>query len=79
MHTIKAISGTGKVIILFLITFYQRAISPFLGDNCRFYPSCSQYCKTSFKRYGVLRAAYLSVRRLLKCHPLHPGGYDPVP
>jgi len=68
-----------KKLILLIITFYQRVISPLTPPACRFYPSCSQYAQDAFVRYGVLRASYLSLRRLLRCHPWHPGGYDPVP
>lgn len=58
---------------------YQLAVSPLLGPRCRFYPSCSQYALEALERFGVLRGTYLAARRLLRCHPFHPGGYDPVP
>jgi putative membrane protein insertion efficiency factor len=58
---------------------YQIAISPLLGPRCRFYPSCSNYAIESIAKYGVFVGAYLSLRRLLRCHPFNPGGYDPVP
>ncbi|RCL47054.1 MAG: membrane protein insertion efficiency factor YidD [Candidatus Thioglobus sp.] len=62
-----------------LIKFYQRWISPMLAPSCRFYPSCSQYAIEAITQHGVLKGGYLTVRRLLRCHPLHSGGHDPVP
>jgi uncharacterized protein len=61
------------------IRFYQLALSPLVGPACRFYPSCSQYALEAVSRFGVLRGGWLSVRRLGRCHPFNPGGYDPVP
>ena len=61
------------------ILVYQRIVSPLLPKRCRFVPSCSEYAVQAVLRHGVLRGFGLAVRRLLKCHPLHPGGYDPVP
>jgi uncharacterized protein len=61
------------------IRFYQLALSPLVGPACRFHPSCSQYALEAVSRFGVLRGGWLSVRRLARCHPFHPGGYDPVP
>lgn len=58
---------------------YQFLISPLLGNNCRFYPSCSCYALESVENHGVIKGGYLSLRRLIKCHPFHTGGYDPVP
>ena len=58
---------------------YQLAISPMIGPRCRFYPSCSCYAHTALERYGVLRGLWLSLRRLLRCHPFTEGGCDPVP
>ena len=66
-------------LFLLLIRFYQVAISPHLGKNCRFMPTCSQYAYIAITRFGVIKGTYLAVRRLLKCHPFHEGGYDPVP
>jgi hypothetical protein len=62
-----------------LIELYQRWISPLLPARCRFYPTCSEYAKQAIQKYGVLRGAGLAIKRLLRCHPLHPGGVDPVP
>lgn len=58
---------------------YRYAISPMLGCHCRFYPSCSEYALEALNTHGAAKGSYLTLRRLLKCHPLHPGGYDPVP
>jgi len=66
-------------LLLWLIRAYQLSLSPWLGSNCRFYPSCSCYARTAIERYGALQGAWLGLRRLLRCHPLHKGGYDPVP
>ncbi|MFA6914773.1 MAG: membrane protein insertion efficiency factor YidD [Parachlamydiales bacterium] len=68
-----------KRIALFLINFFQLAISPLLGKSCRFYPSCSNYAKESIIKHGTLRGIWLTVKRLLKCGPWHHGGCDPVP
>jgi uncharacterized protein len=62
-----------------LIRAYQYGISPFLGRSCRFVPSCSEYAVESLQRHGVVKGLWLAVRRVGRCHPWHPGGYDPVP
>jgi len=61
------------------IRAYRYVISPMLGPTCRFYPSCSCYAEEALHQHGALRGTYLTVRRLLRCHPWHEGGYDPVP
>lgn len=66
-------------IFLLVIRGYQRFISPYLAPTCRFYPTCSTYAADAIARHGPWKGGYLTVRRLLRCHPLHPGGYDPVP
>lgn len=65
--------------LLWLIRAYQYAISPLLGNRCRFDPSCSEYSMDALRRYGLFRGLWLTVRRIGRCHPWHPGGYDPVP
>jgi putative membrane protein insertion efficiency factor len=66
-------------LILGLIRIYQLTLSPLLGSNCRFEPTCSAYATEAIKKFGVLKGGYLSFRRLIKCHPFHEGGFDPVP
>ncbi|MGL4791711.1 MAG: membrane protein insertion efficiency factor YidD [Anaerotignaceae bacterium] len=68
-----------KKIFLLLISFYQQAISPHKTPCCRFIPTCSHYTYEAVMKYGALKGGYLGVRRILKCHPFHKGGYDPVP
>jgi len=68
-----------KIVALACLRCYQRWISPLLGNNCRFRPSCSNYAMTAIDRFGVLRGGWLALRRIGRCHPLHPGGDDPVP
>jgi len=68
-----------KTIFIALIRFYQKAISPFLGKNCRFIPTCSQYALEAISRYGVLRGGWLGIKRICRCHPWGKLGYDPVP
>ena len=66
-------------LIRFLIRAYQLLLSPWLGANCRFYPSCSHYALEAVHEHGSLRGGWLALRRLSRCHPFHSGGYDPVP
>tara|TARA_B100000900_G_scaffold184514_1_gene156491 strand:+ start:271 stop:501 length:231 start_codon:yes stop_codon:yes gene_type:complete len=67
-----------KIIIIFLIRFYQYSISPLIGLNCRFVPTCSNYAIQSIEEKGLLKGAYLSFKRILRCHPFGGSGYDPV-
>jgi putative membrane protein insertion efficiency factor len=66
-------------LFLVLIRCYQYAISPMLGQNCRFFPSCSDYTAQAIEKYGVRKGAYLGLKRIIRCHPWNPGGFDPVP
>ncbi|MGY0218605.1 membrane protein insertion efficiency factor YidD [Endozoicomonadaceae bacterium StTr2] len=68
-----------KRLLLLLIRFYSYAISPLLGKNCRFYPSCSSYAHQALEEYGLLKGGKLAFLRIMRCHPWHPGGFDPVP
>ncbi|WP_460597172.1 membrane protein insertion efficiency factor YidD [Geomonas sp. Red276] len=65
-------------ILIGLVVLYQRYISPFKASSCRFYPSCSSYSLQALEKYGPLKGLWLTVARILRCHPFHPGGYDPV-
>ena len=62
-----------------LIQGYQKMVSPWLGQRCRFHPTCSNYCIEALRQHGMVFGLWLAVKRILKCHPLHPGGVDPVP
>ena len=64
---------------ILIIKFYQSYISPLIGQNCRYTPTCSQYSIISFKKHGIFFGLYLSIKRIIKCNPLFKGGYDPVP
>jgi len=68
-----------RAAALLLLRAYKRLVSPLLPPACRFYPTCSEYAAQAIAKHGVLRGGILAARRLMKCHPLHPGGYDPVP
>jgi uncharacterized protein len=68
-----------RKLLILIISLYRYAISPFLGNNCRFHPSCSHYAQDAIALHGVLKGIYLTLRRIGKCHPWHEGGIDPVP
>ena len=68
-----------RVVLTTLVRGYRYFISPMLGSNCRFYPSCSCYAEEALQQFGAVRGSYLTMRRLMRCHPWHEGGYDPVP
>jgi len=71
--------GPGSRAVIGMIRFYQRSVSPFLPPSCRYTPTCSQYTLEAVTRYGAARGLLMGGRRFLRCHPFHPGGYDPVP
>jgi putative membrane protein insertion efficiency factor len=68
-----------QVALIALVKVYRIAVSPLIGPCCRFHPSCSAYAIGALRRFGPLRGSWLAVRRIARCHPWHPGGYDPVP
>ena len=68
-----------KTLLSLLLRGYQLGVSPLFAPSCRFYPSCSEYAREAVVKHGVGRGLYLSVRRVARCHPWHPGGIDPVP
>jgi len=67
-----------RVVLLALLRFYKVSVSPLLPPACRFVPTCSEYALEAVERYGALRGGWMGLRRLLRCHPFHPGGFDPV-
>ncbi|HHX22730.1 MAG: membrane protein insertion efficiency factor YidD [Tepidanaerobacteraceae bacterium] len=67
-----------KRLIILIIIFYKKYISPLKPRSCRFYPTCSEYALTAIEKYGVIIGGWKAVKRILKCHPFHPGGYDPI-
>ncbi|HHW10860.1 MAG TPA: membrane protein insertion efficiency factor YidD [Firmicutes bacterium] len=69
---------TFRYVVIALIKLYQQAVSPLLPRTCRFYPTCSAYALEAVTRYGVWKGGRMAAGRLLRCHPWHPGGYDPV-
>jgi putative membrane protein insertion efficiency factor len=68
-----------KNTFILLIRFYQKVISPLKPPTCRFYPTCSHYGLEAIQRFGAIKGGWLTIKRILKCHPFHPGGIDPVP
>jgi len=79
MTRIRRLGGTAARALIVLIQFYRHAISPLRLPTCRFMPTCSQYAVDALTEYGLLRGTWLTVVRLLKCGPWHPGGWDPIP
>lgn len=68
-----------KTLLLGALRLYQIVLSPWIGNQCRFYPTCSEYARQAVETHGSLRGSALAAKRLCKCHPWHPGGFDPVP
>jgi putative membrane protein insertion efficiency factor len=68
-----------KTILIFAIRLYQKFISPLLPPSCRFYPSCSEYARQALAKFGAMKGSWLATKRLLRCHPYHEGGFDPLP
>jgi putative membrane protein insertion efficiency factor len=68
-----------KKLLISLLRAYQYAISPLLGRNCRYFPSCSEYAVEAVQKHGAIKGGWLGAKRVCRCHPWHPGGYDPVP
>ena len=68
-----------KNFLIILISGYRRLISPLFPPSCRFQPTCSQYAIEAVEKFGAFRGGWLAIKRILRCHPFHPGGYDPVP
>lgn len=68
-----------RKIIVFIIKGYRKLISPMFPPSCRFYPTCSEYSEEAISKYGIFKGGWMSIKRVGKCHPFHPGGYDPVP
>lgn len=67
-----------RFVVLSLIKIYQKVISPIFGKKCRFYPSCSAYTAEAIIKYGTVKGCFLGFKRIIKCHPFNPGGFDPV-
>jgi hypothetical protein len=67
-----------KRFLVILIRLYQKFLSPLKGQTCRFYPSCSEYSAQAIQKYGLSKGSWKAIKRILKCHPFHPGGHDPV-
>ena len=74
----KYVNGFFKKVLIILIRFDQRCISPLFPGKCRFYPTCSEYFIQALNKYGVIKGSRLGIKRILKCHPWNPGGYDPL-
>ena len=79
MRFYRAVGQAPKFLLLGLIALYQRVLSPHFPPSCRFEPSCSRYAQQAIRKYGALRGGFMAIKRVLRCNPFHPCGYDPVP
>jgi putative membrane protein insertion efficiency factor len=79
MRIVKGISSLIALPLLAIVKFYQLFISPLLGQNCRFHPTCSCYAHEALVRHGAFKGSWLAIKRIVKCQPMHPGGIDNVP
>ena len=75
----KTLGSVPQRVMLFLVSFYRRRVSPLFPPSCRFYPTCSEYAMIALKRYGFAKGTWLAIKRICRCNPWHKGGYDPVP
>ena len=73
------LSSIARQAVLFILLIYKRMISPWMIPCCRYQPTCSEYAMEAVSKYGVIKGGWLATKRLLRCHPFHPGGWDPVP
>ncbi|MCK4544206.1 membrane protein insertion efficiency factor YidD [candidate division WOR-3 bacterium] len=76
---LKRFDIVSRILLALPLKLYRVIISPFLPTTCRFIPTCSHYAEKAILKYGIAKGGYLSIKRIIKCHPFHPGGYDPVP
>ena len=76
---VRRLSGLARGCVVGLLRAYKVLVSPWLGPCCRFHPSCSIYCMEAVSRHGIVKGLWLGALRLVRCHPFHPGGFDPVP
>jgi putative membrane protein insertion efficiency factor len=76
---VRGIAGVPRFLLILGVRLYQVALSPLLGGSCRYFPSCSAYAIEALERHGAARGSWLAIRRIGRCHPFRPGGFDPVP
>lgn len=79
MKLVRIVRRLPRTVLVLLVRGYQVGISPLLPSSCRYFPSCSAYAIQALERHGALKGSWLAARRILRCHPFTPGGYDPVP
>ena len=76
---LRVMSSVPKRIAMTLVGFYRKYISPMFPPSCRYVPTCSEYAMIALQRYGFVKGSWMAIKRICRCHPWHPGGYDPVP